>query len=91
MLRLVGSLPKSIYCPRIYVAAATDALSGQKAMEAEKTYQADVGRIQYSISEHQHQHTHTHPLIQAVHRLCTCVHFMSYQAALAALGCLYAG
>jgi hypothetical protein len=42
MLRLVAALPKSAYYPRVYVVAETDALSGRKAMEAEKTYQADV-------------------------------------------------
>ncbi len=44
MLRLVGALPRETYRPRIYVTATTDALSGRKAMEAEKLYQPDVRR-----------------------------------------------
>lgn len=42
MLRLVGALDKAKYSPRVYVAATTDSMSARKAIDAEKSYTADV-------------------------------------------------
>lgn len=43
MLKLVTSLDKARYSPRVYVVADTDSMSGKKAMELEKGFQPDVG------------------------------------------------
>lgn len=50
MLKLVNSLDKKVYSPRVYVSAETDKLSGKKAFEAEKGYQTDVSTDLQALS-----------------------------------------
>lgn len=54
MLRLVNSLDKQLYRPRVYVTAETDALSGKKAVEAEKGFNPNVRATSSAAASHHH-------------------------------------
>ncbi len=62
MLRLVTSMDRAVYNPRVYVSAATDTMSQYKARAyEEKAAEDDVGWVGgESHIALAHTHTHTH-------------------------------